>query len=81
MAKLVVEKYSDGQFEKRVNVPLALVRIAARILPDAALAQLKIKGIDLRTLSAASVANQPYQAVLDIREKRRNKTVVISLQD
>lgn len=81
MARLVVEKYSDGQFEKRVNVPLSLVRIAARILPDAALAQLKIKGIDLRTLSAASVANQPYQTVLDVREKHRNKTVVISLQD
>ncbi len=81
MAKLVIEKYSDGQFEQRVNVPLSLVRFAARILPDAVLAQLKIKGIDLKTLCAVSVVNQPYQTVLDVREKRRIKTVVISLQD
>lgn len=81
MVKLVIEKYSEGQFEQRVNVPLSLVRIAARILPDAALAQLKIKGIDLGTLWAASIANQSYQTVLDVSEKRRNKTVVISLQD
>lgn len=80
MAKLVIEKYIEGQLGKKTNVPLPLVRIAARILPDAALSQLKEKGIDLPAVCAASRIGQPYETVLDIREKRQSKKVVISLQ-
>ena len=80
MTKLVIEKYIDGQFEKKMNVPLPLVRIAARILPNAALSQLKAKGIDLPAFCAAGRMGQPYEAVLDVREKSQDKKVVISLQ-
>ena len=81
MARLVIEKYTEGQLEKRMNVPLPLVRIAVRILPNAALTQLKSKGIDFAALCTAGHTHQPYQAVLEVREKRQNKTVVVSLQD
>ncbi len=80
MTRLVIEKYTDGQFRRKMNVPLPLIRIVARILPDAALSELKAKGIDLSAICAAGYAGQPYETVLDISEKRRNKKVVISLQ-
>lgn len=79
MAKLIVEKYVDGQFEKKIKIPMFVLHMALKILPDAALRKLKEKGIDLPAFNAASNTGQPCQAVVEIHEKRKNKIVIISL--
>ncbi len=80
MARLMIEKFAEGQLDKKIAVPLFLLHSARRILPAAAIRSLKDKGIDLDALYTASCSGQAYQTVLDVREKHINKTIVISLQ-
>jgi hypothetical protein len=75
---LKIEKFVGEDHERTLKAPDLLVKLANRVLPESAQAELKAQGIDLREIEAAARQGVPFSTTLAVREGGVDKTVVIS---
>lgn len=79
MSHLKIEKFIDNQHEKTIKIPFLLFRIAAKLFPKKAVAELAEKGINFNEILTANEQKTPYNSTIHVVEKKINKRIVISL--
>ena len=80
MRTIKIEKFINGQREKTINVPAALVDALTFILPQAGVSELQKHGIDLPALELACKADKTYSKTIEVKEGSVLKKVIISVE-
>lgn len=80
MSTVIIEKYVDGIWVEKIQLPAAPLRFLAGLLPARARRDLRRHGLDLEALlnDAAAVSGPHW---MDIEEKKVAKRIRISRRD
>lgn len=80
MSTVIIEKYVDGIWVEKIQLPAAPLRFLAGLLPDRARRDLRRHGLDVEALlnDAASSSGPQW---MDVEEKKVAKRIRISRRD
>jgi len=79
MARLTIEKFVNGQHEKTIRIPTAVVKAGAALLPKSAIDALAEEGLNVADILEAMKRGTPYTASLDVCEQGVERRVTVSL--
>lgn len=79
MAKVQIEKFIDGKHETSFYIPIFLLYVGNRILPQSALNTLAKHGINVQEILDAKKQKLSYFTTINVRERNIDKTITVSL--
>ena len=82
MASLIIRTYKGGGTapDTTIRIPLKIVRLASKLVPDRTSAAFLEKGIDIK-LIAELVRNEEVKGTLvEIEEHKKNENIIISVE-
>lgn len=82
MASLKIRVYRDGESdpETTVTLPIAMLRLASRLMPRQAAATLQEKGIELEEIIRLGDNPEARGTLIEVEEHKKNQRVVIAIE-
>lgn len=79
MKKIKIQKFCDDQLIDSSELPILLVNLASKFLPDIAITELEEKGILINKMVELANANEPFMSTVEIIENAKKIRVEFSL--
>ncbi len=79
MKKIKIQKFCDDQLIDSSELPILLVNLASKFLPDIALTELEEKGILINKMVELANANESFMSTVEIIENAKKIRVAFSL--
>lgn len=82
MAKMKIRIFKNNGTtpDTTATIPLAIVKVAAKLIPHKALTVLDDLGIDLNQLIEISKSEDALGTLAEIEEHKKNRKIVISIE-
>ncbi|MFD1260169.1 hypothetical protein [Entomomonas asaccharolytica] len=79
MKKIKIEKTVAGELIEKFEIPVLLLNLSAKFLPQAALKELEERGIDINTMLEVAKADGKFASNVEVIENNIKTNVFISL--
>jgi hypothetical protein len=82
MADLKIRVYKGGEVQPdtTVTIPGGVLKIASKLIPKQAAAELQDKGIDLDEIIKLSANPEAHGTLVEVEEHKKNEKIVISIE-
>jgi hypothetical protein len=82
VASLKIRIFKDNEPEPKttITVPLAIVRVAAKLIPEKTMSALLEIGIDAELLVAVARQDDVRGTLVEIEEHTKNKKIIIAIE-
>lgn len=79
---LKIRTFENGEEDaaKTVTIPLGVLRVARKLVPERALAAMREEGIDVDGLFDLSQNQEGPTTILEVEEHKRKRKVIISVE-
>ena len=78
--KIRIFKNNDTAPDTTMTVPLAVIKVASKLVPRKAVKVLDDLGIDLDEIIEISKTEEPLGILAEIEEHKKNRTTIISIE-
>jgi hypothetical protein len=78
--KIRIFKDSDTKPDTTMTVPLAVIKVASKLVPRKAIKVLDDLGIDLDEIIEISKTEEPLGILAEIEEHKKNRKTIISIE-
>lgn len=78
--KIKVFKGSENTPETTCTIPVAVLKVAFKLVPKQAMAALREKGIELEEIIKLSSDPEVHGTLLEVEDHKKNEKVVIALE-
>ncbi|HUT43169.1 MAG: hypothetical protein WBG61_02955 [Desulfobacterales bacterium] len=78
--KIRIFKNNDTAPDTTMTVPLALIKVASKLVPRKAVKVLDDLGIDLDQIIEISKTEEPLGTLAEIEEHKKNRKIIISIE-
>lgn len=78
--KIRIFKNNDTAPDTTMTVPLAVIKVASKLVPRKAVKVLDDLGIDLDEIIEISKAEEPLGILAEIEEHKKNRKTIISIE-
>ena len=78
--KIRVFKGSEAEPERTITIPLAVLKVASKLMPKQAAAALEENGIDLDQIVELSQTSDVRGTLVEIEEHKKNKRILIAIE-
>jgi len=82
LASLKIRIFKDGESEPKttITVPLAIVRVAAKMIPSKTISSLREIGIDADLIVELARKDEVRGTLVEIEEHKKKQKVVIAIE-
>jgi hypothetical protein len=78
--KIRIFKNNDTAPDTTMTVPLAVIKVASKLIPRKAVKVLDDLGIDLDQIIEISKTEEPLGTLTEIEEHKKNRKIIISIE-
>ena len=78
--KIRIFKNNDTAPDTTMTVPLAVIKVASKLVPRKAVKVLNDLGIDLDEIIEISKTEEPLGILAEIEKKKKNRKTIISIE-
>ncbi len=78
--KIRIFKNNDTAPDTSMTVPLAVIKVASKLIPRKAVKVLDDLGIDLDQIIEISKTEEPLGTLTEIEEHKKNRKIIISIE-
>jgi len=78
--KIRVFKAGESEPETTVTIPATVLKIASKLIPKTAAADLQDKGIDVDEIISLSANPEAHGTLVEVEDHKKNERIIVALE-